>query len=737
MGPIGRILHSPRAALILALLVAVSGAAAAESPRRVLLLYSFGRDFAPFDEMADRFRLELARQNPEPVEFVDASLEMARFDGADKEGPLLEFLAAIFRDRAPDLIVPVGAPAAMFCHRNRQALFPEAPLLVIGADERRLESMELDTGFTAVGLNMDLKRLLKNILEVRPQTRRVYVVMGAAPLERFWEGELKREWAAVKSGVAFHWLSDQSLQQIRETVRTLPPDSAVLVGIMSKDAAGVPHVGESALTSIRETTNAPVFGWADRQLGLGIVGGSLAPLEAVGEDAAEIAVKLLAGSPAVSLRDRQASLGPPVYDWRELKRWHIPESLLPAGSKIRFRPPGLWETHRMAMMLIAGVVAVQSALIVLLLAARRRAREMDASLSLAADAANIGLWRRKVGSDEFTATPRWRKIFGLPETGRITLNDLLMRLPEDERERVLKAIEEASHGGDSYAMEHRVIHPDGSVHWIASHGRAEGGRDGQGTRGASRDITERKQAEMEANALRQELAHLSRVSALGVLSGSLAHELNQPLGIILSNAQAAQHLLSHERPDLDELREILADIVSEDRRAGDVIRRLHALLRRGETTLQPVAVNETIEEVLQLIRSDLAGRGIAIDCRFEPDLPAVMADRVQLQQVLLNLIVNARDAMESIPAGSRSLTLITAREGNEVHVTVRDFGVGLPENVDDLFKPFHTTKPGGLGMGLAICRTLIAAHCGRLWAEANPDGGAAFHLALPAATESA
>jgi len=227
------------------------------------------------------------------------------------------------------------------------------------------------------------------------------------------------------------------------------------------------------------------------------------------------------------------------------------------------------------------------------------------------------------------------------------------------------------------------------------------------------------------------------VASLGVLSGSLAHELNQPLGIILSNAQAAQRLLAHEEPDLAELREILADIVNEDRRAGDVIKRLRALLRRGGVERQPLDVNETLDEVVRLMRSDLIRRGVKVDLELHADLPSILADRVQLQQVFLNLIVNACDAMSANVPPERRLHLTTTVQDDSVRIHVRDLGHGLPPNVEQIFHPFHSTKPQGMGLGLAICRTIVDSHGGRLWAEANPDRGATFHLTFPLPAQGA
>ena len=253
--------------------------------------------------------------------------------------------------------------------------------------------------------------------------------------------------------------------------------------------------------------------------------------------------------------------------------------------------------------------------------------------------------------------------------------------------------------------------------------------------GVAMDITRQKQASAETLQQREELAHLSRVSMLNALSGSLAHELSQPLCSILSNAQAAERFMSREPPDLTEIQAILADIVSADLRAGDIIEHLRTMLRRGEAELQPVNVTEVLEELLRLTHSDLIGRGVSVSNLAIVDLPPAMTNRVQLQQVLLNLIVNACDAMEANPPQDRNLTLTTRIEQNEIHIGVLDCGVGLPGDVEKLFQPFHTTKKHGLGMGLSICRTLVGAHGGRLWAERGAERGAAFYVALPLATK--
>lgn len=244
----------------------------------------------------------------------------------------------------------------------------------------------------------------------------------------------------------------------------------------------------------------------------------------------------------------------------------------------------------------------------------------------------------------------------------------------------------------------------------------------------------RSALETESKTQRAELAHLARVSLMGELSGSLAHELNQPLTAILSNAQAAQRFLQLPTPNIAVVNEILTDIVADDRRAGSVIQRLRAMLKKGEAPFQRIQVGDVINEVLRLVRADLIAHDVTITTDIAGDLPAVEGDRIQLQQVLLNLIVNAADAMAGLTPHHRQVIVKVSAVGRTIEAAVTDNGRGIPpDQLGRIFEPFVTTKSEGLGMGLAISRTIIEFHGGRLWATNNSDHGATFHLALPAA----
>jgi len=243
------------------------------------------------------------------------------------------------------------------------------------------------------------------------------------------------------------------------------------------------------------------------------------------------------------------------------------------------------------------------------------------------------------------------------------------------------------------------------------------------------DVTFRKQAEGKERAQQQQLVHLGRAAVLGELSGAFAHELTQPLTSILGNAEAALELLKKPDADLREITSMVRDIVADDVRAADVIQRLRAMLTRGEISREPVDLANVIKDVLYLARIDLLTRHVSVDVVCDPYLPLVLGDRIQLQQVVLNLVVNACEAMSAIDVHQRRITITARFEGSscEVMCAVHDRGAGIAtEDLERIFQPFVTTKTQGLGMGLAICRSIIEAHGGRLWGENAPDGGATF-----------
>jgi PAS domain S-box-containing protein len=353
-------------------------------------------------------------------------------------------------------------------------------------------------------------------------------------------------------------------------------------------------------------------------------------------------------------------------------------------------------------------------------------------LSLAAEAADAGFWGLDIQSGAVWATSKTREFFVLPSAGDLSLADFLQRVHPHDQARLKQLIETALHSNERYRTEFRVVDRGGRIRWLAGLGRGVGPTEA-GPRtlmGVAVDITTRRAMLDEVRRQRARLERVSRAETLSELSASLAHELNQPLAMILTNAEAAQALLAQAPPNLGEVKDILVDIASADRRAADVIRKLRSLLERGEPDREDVRLNDAIHRVIQLLGNEIDDQCVTLDLRLAADLPSVQADRILIEQALLNLLNNAFAALADNPQPERRVSIATSAQADGVLVEVTDNGCGVPDP-ERIFETFYSTTPGGLGMGLTIVRSIVNSHGGRVWAESAAGGGASLHLYLP------
>ena len=385
---------------------------------------------------------------------------------------------------------------------------------------------------------------------------------------------------------------------------------------------------------------------------------------------------------------------------------------------------------------------------------RRRAEQaLQRSESYLAEAQRLshtGSWGWNVATREIT---HWSqeiyRLYGFdPEAGIPPFEAHLQRIHPEDRARLAEAFERAIGDGAELELVFRIVLPDGATKYIRKIGHPVYAAVGEIVEfvGTDMDITERKRAEAEIRegerryrAVEMELAHANRVATMGQLSASIAHEVNQPIAAAITNAHSALRWLGARPPDLEEVRQALGRIVRDGNRAGDVIGRIRDLIRKAPPRKDGLEINEAILEVIALTRGEVVKNGVSVQTQLAEGLPLIQGDRVQLQQVILNLIVNAVEAMSGVGEGSRELLISTGKaESDGVLVAVRDSGPGLaPASLERLFGAFYTTKPGGLGMGLSICRSIIEAHGGRLWATANVPQGAVFQFTVPAHPDSA
>ena len=366
-------------------------------------------------------------------------------------------------------------------------------------------------------------------------------------------------------------------------------------------------------------------------------------------------------------------------------------------------------------------------------------REREARVSLAAESADLAFWSIDFETRETWMSEKGRAIFNFAPDERLSRELFLSRVHPEDRQSVDEAIDLARSSSKTFEFEYRLLRPDGETRWLIARGRYA-----HNDRGAAReligvaiDVTAQAKANLELRLQRVEMARMSRVSSMGELTASLAHELNQPLTAIASNAAAGRRLLAQGPPDPETFKELLADVSADARRAGDIIHGIHHFVRKSEGTRRMVDLNEIVREVLRLLHSDLLGRGTTVETELLPNLPAVLAEPVHLQQVLLNLLMNSLEAMHATPDEKRRVTICTKCDtDSSVLVSVRDYGSGLPpDNLEKVFTHFYSTKPNGMGMGLTIVRSIVEAHGGKLSAE-NTEEGARFSFRLPVARNS-
>ncbi len=364
-------------------------------------------------------------------------------------------------------------------------------------------------------------------------------------------------------------------------------------------------------------------------------------------------------------------------------------------------------------------------------------REREARISLAAESADLAFWVLYPEQNTAWMSAKGRAMYGFTPDEPLTRESFVSRIHPDERIVVQAAFEQVRASQQTFEIEHRIVLPDDKIRWVIVRGRCLWDEHGKVLEiiCVTIDLSAQKQSDLQLQVQREELARLSRIALMGEMTASLGHELNQPLAAIANNAAAARRFFDRGQIDPAILKQLLADIAAASHRAGEVINGIRGMARKGKSTLSPLNLNAVIGETLRLVRSDILIQETAVVMDFDSRLPDVEVDPVQIQQVLLNLIMNALDAVEALPPAERRIIISTrSLKGKRVEVSVRDFGTGLPKDrPDKVFDHFFSTKAEGTGMGLTIARSIVEAHAGTLGAEDVEGGGARFFFRLPAA----
>ena len=545
------------------------------------------------------------------ISFHVEHLDLYQFDSPRYADNLRNYFSDKYRDKPIGVIIAIGPGGLRLAIKLRAFLWPTTPIVFAAVDEDTA-TQDLPSGVTGAAVEMMLANMMKAARTVVPNLKR-FAIVGNRFEDQLYYRHFANEIPDFSQDFEFIDLMGLSIDEVRRRVAMLPDDSVILyIGINSDREATYGSAAE-VLPLITEVANQPVIIDVETLFGLGAIGGFILSPDRIGRDAGRLAMRILNGEKASDIPITTGNTLKPIFDWRQLERWHIDEWKLPPGSEIRFREPNLWEQYRVQGLVVLAMLLVQAALISWLLYEQQR----------------------------------------------------------------------------------------------------------------------RHRAEVVARNTMSELTQMNRMATAGELSASIAHEIKQPLTGMVANANAALRWLAAELPNVNKARAALTQIVTAGHHASDIVTSVRAMFKKDAHEEILVDVNELIETVLNIMRNDLLEHGMTLHTLLYERLPDVKGDRVQLTQVILNLVMNAAESMQSVQP--RILRVKSNfRKPNTVHVLVEDTGTGVdPSHVDRIFKALFTTKPRGMGMGLAICRSIIESHNGRIWASAGLRGGSIFQFELP------
>ena len=724
--------------------------------KRILVVFSYHEGLPWETRIEENLYTTLASTPDLNIELNIEHTDLVRYHEKGYLKKLEDLYRHKYSNPKMDLIIGFDDEAVGMLLDYGEKLFPEIPMVLITAERKTLQKDFLKPNMTSLLWGADIRANVELIGEILPQTRHIFVVAGTSASDL---AVLKLAQASLGENTkrfAIRYLTDISANDLIKKATQLPKQSALLYLSFSQDTEGKSFIPREILSILSKQVNIPVFGIIDTYLGHGIVGGNLLSAELQGKRCAEIALRILRGeSPKDIIPERM--LNQLMFDWRQLKRWGIIEDKLPAGSIVRYKEFSIWDTYRWHIIAITSFCLLELILIIRLLVQRKR--QYRTKLKLKKSEEKFATIFKSIPLPVFLLD-KDRRILDFNRSAHETVTSSGWEMKEDGFGNVFRCIHSlgAPQGCGFCASSedctiHRVVSDTfmtGQLHHQVEAKLMIGNGQEQHEKyllvstvpldfAEERqvllyldDITERRNTELQFQKHRIELSYMARRAAIGEVTASLAHELNQPFTAILSSSQAARRFLTSNPPNLNRVQGILDHIVKDVVRTSDLIRSLRALLSKSELQIQSLDINEIIREIVTTMKSYAAIENVLIEMDLSKDLPSVWCDKIHMEQVVMNLILNGTEAMITSEHIRKLIISTETYDDKMIKVSVRDFGKGLDSNnTERIFEPFFSTKPDGMGMGLSINRSIVEAHGGRLCAENNPDRGATFYFIVP------
>ncbi len=583
--------------------------AADQSAILVLLPGGVGGSF--YNEVFSAFGSTVDAERHLPVTTYSEQLDLEQFKSSEIEEGFSSYLRLKYHGKAIGVIVAIGFGSLDFVLRHREDLWRGVPMVFGFVDVRALARLMPAGDITGTLVNLKFADMIAVARAVVPGLKGVAIV--GEPLEQQGDHFAEAIPGAV-GDVAVNDLTGLPIDTVLSKAASLPDRTAILYGNLASDGDVAYSAGREAVALVAKVANRPIIVASESLLGSGAVGGYLLLPAVVGQEAGQLAMRVLNGEPAASIPIGMGNSVRPVFDARQLHRWGVDPSRLPPASEIRFREVTPWQRYRWPLTAAAILFFLQTALLLRLLFESRR----------------------------------------------------------------------------------------------------------------------RRLAEAESRLRLSELAHMNRSAVAGDMSASIAHELNQPLGAILAHVGTAKLILRSASPNLQEVQDIIADIARDDLRASEIIKRLRTFLTKTANEWRDVDLNEVVREVMKLLADQASSSQVRLNSVLAPQSLQVYGDPVQLQQVVVNLLVNAMESMKIAAPELRQISIHTGSQNRMAEVSVADQGPGIPpDSLSKIFEPFFTTKAQGMGIGLSIARTIVQAHGGHLGATNQTGGGAVFRFRVP------
>lgn len=711
-------------ATILLIVALASGGLVAQTPsstplRRVLVLYSDERLLPANIILDEAIRTTFASDTSDRIEFHSEFLDVTRFPGEAQQERQRDFLRDKYRERSPDLVIAVAGPALEFLLKYRATLFADVPIVYCAVPAEVLPKEMPEAKIAGVPVLRAAASTLELALRLQPDTRNVAVVAGSSLRDLESAEQFRRETQTFEHGVGFTWLTNLSLPDLRGELSRLPDHTVVLYLTMFQDATGVFFTPRQALTLFAPASRAAIYGFRDTYLGYGVVGGSMVTFEKIGREAARLGIRILVGEDAQTAAQSESSKAAPMFDWRELQRWNISEKRLPPGSIVRFKEVTYWEQHYRFILGAGSLCALEAFLIGGLLVqlrrrrlAERSLRESEERMSLAADAANLGIWIRDLVGDKIWATDKWRELFGFEKAERLDMHRFLQRLHPGDRDAVSRALTKAQEADGGYEKEYRIILPNGRMRWIASRGRVEFDASGKPVliRGVSLDNTARKLAEEAAQDLSGRLIHAQEEGQTR-LARDLHDDLSQSLALLNIELEMFGQSPPAERGQINARMQQLSAQV----------KRLSSEVHRLSHELHPARL-----EQLGLVA---AVRGFCKEFALAHEMAIEFTDRSVPRAVpvdtALCLYRIAQEALHNVVkhSGGTAASVELVTEDSELCLSITDDGVG--------FDPETTASNGSLGL-VSMRERARFAH-GQFSLESRTGKGTRIEVRVPVA----